>query len=126
MTSENGYPQQGGYEKFLEKPIFTLTVILNVFNLWRDIQNTEKFLSFFPFLSSTKFQNPSDSYKFGTVTGKGIATSQYFKYHNSESFRNMHKFMVKHSVANADEGIDRVLNGLVETRLKFINNNIKY
>ena len=20
MTSENGYPQQGGYEKFLEKP----------------------------------------------------------------------------------------------------------
>ena len=21
MTSENGYPQQGGYEKFLEKPI---------------------------------------------------------------------------------------------------------
>ena len=24
MTSENGYPQQGGYEKFLEKPIGSL------------------------------------------------------------------------------------------------------
>ena len=27
MTSENGYPQQGGYEKFLEKPILKSIII---------------------------------------------------------------------------------------------------
>lgn len=54
---------------------------------------------------------PTDSYKFGAVINKGLSTEDYFKYHNNTVFQNMHKFMMKHGVASASEGLDRVLNG---------------
>lgn len=40
-------------------------------------------------------------------------TEDYFKYHNGEKFRDMHRFMVKHGVSSEEEGLERVLNGSV-------------